>query len=102
MTDLQVNRAADGVIHLCGALTMDNARWVDDQVITMLRQQPDWRLDFSAVSQSDSSALALMLGWLRQSRKQDCDLQFCALPPHLRAMAELSGISTLLPPQVEA
>ena len=99
MAEFQVDRSEFGVVYLKGALTLVNARAVDDQVQQLLAERQGWLVDFSAVVHSDSSVLALMLSWVRQSRERNTSLQFLGLPPAVLAMAELSGIHALLPLQ---
>lgn len=53
--------------------------------------------DFSAVKEADSSALAVMLGWLRAAEMSRSTLKFAHVPAGARSLAELYGISDLLP-----
>jgi phospholipid transport system transporter-binding protein len=55
-----------------------------------------WVVDLSAVSHADSSGLAVLLDWLRTSRKAGGSLRFVALPEALQSLARLYGIDTLL------
>lgn len=52
--------------------------------------------DFSQVSEADSSALAVMLGWLR-SAPATTSIRFTHLPAGVLALAELYGVTELLP-----
>lgn len=53
--------------------------------------------DFSEVSEADSSALAVMLGWLRAAAASQSVLKFTHVPTGVRSLAELYGITELLP-----
>ena len=53
--------------------------------------------DLGEVSGVDSSALALLLAWLRESRRLGKELAFANLPPGLSAIARLYGVDELLP-----
>ena len=55
-------------------------------------------IDFSKVTMVDSSAVALLLDWLRQARARGATLEFVNLPPTLLALAQLYGVSELIQP----
>lgn len=54
-------------------------------------------IDFSAVTEADSSALAVMLGWLRAAPLSRSTVKFVQIPNGVRSLAELYGVSELLP-----
>ena len=54
-------------------------------------------VDLGEVGELDSSALALLLAWLREARRQKHDLAFANLPQGLTAIARLYGVADLLP-----
>lgn len=56
-----------------------------------------FQVDFSAVTEADSSALALMFAWLRHASKKDQQLHFSQLPEGLRSLADLYDVTDLLP-----
>ena len=53
--------------------------------------------DFSAVTEADSSALAVMLGWLRSAALSRSTVKFAHIPAGVRSLAELYGVTELLP-----
>jgi phospholipid transport system transporter-binding protein len=53
--------------------------------------------DFSAVTEADSSALAVMLGWLRAAEAAQAKVRFANIPEGVSSLAELYGVSELLP-----
>ena len=53
--------------------------------------------DFSAVTEADSSALAVMLGWLRAAALSRSTVKFAHIPAGVRSLAELYGVTELLP-----
>ena len=55
-------------------------------------------IDFSQVTTVDSSAVALLLEWLRQARSRGTTLAFVNLPATLLALAQLYGVSELIQP----
>lgn len=53
--------------------------------------------DFSEVVEADSSALAVMLGWLRAAPATRSTVKFAQIPNGVRSLAELYGLTELLP-----
>ena len=53
--------------------------------------------DLSAVREADSSALAVMLGWLRVADASRSTVRFARIPDGVRSLAELYGVADLLP-----
>ena len=53
--------------------------------------------DFKQDSHADSPAIAVMLGWLRVASRSRSTVIFAHIPPGLRSLAELYGVSELLP-----
>ena len=54
-------------------------------------------VDLGEVGELDSSALALLLAWLREAKQQKHDLSFTNLPQGLTTIARLYGVADLLP-----
>lgn len=46
---------------------------------------------------ADSSAIAVMLGWLRVASRSRSTVKFAHIPPGVRSLAELYGVTELLP-----
>ncbi|QJR16384.1 STAS domain-containing protein [Usitatibacter palustris] len=53
-------------------------------------------IDFSAITEVDSSAVALLLEWRRRAQALNKTLAFTNLPPTLLALAELYGVADLI------
>lgn len=56
-------------------------------------------MDMSAVSEVDSSAIALIFEWLRRAYNQKAILVFTNLPANLTSLAALYGVLELIPQQ---
>jgi phospholipid transport system transporter-binding protein len=54
-------------------------------------------VDLGGVSELDSSALALLLAWLREAKRRNAELAFSNLPQGLTTIARLYGVAELLP-----
>lgn len=55
-------------------------------------------IDFAAVTEVDSAAVALALDWVRRAERSDVALKLLNLPQSMRNLAELYGVSELLQP----
>jgi len=53
-------------------------------------------IDFSNVTDIDSSAVALLLHWRREAARLDRALRYIHLPPNLLSLAELYGVDQLI------
>ena len=53
-------------------------------------------VDMSEVGELDSSALALLLAWVREARRRDRELAITNLPQGLTTIARLYGVADLL------
>lgn len=54
-------------------------------------------VDLAGVAELDSSALALLLAWLREARRHRRELTIANLPQGLSTIARLYGVAELLP-----
>lgn len=77
-------------------LTIANARAMLDAGCSVF-QPGEQIVDFSEVSEADSSAIAVMLGWLRGASASRSSLKFAQVPLGVRSLAELYGVTELLP-----
>jgi phospholipid transport system transporter-binding protein len=53
-------------------------------------------VDLAGVTELDSSALAMLLAWLREARSRGRELAFTGFPEGLTAIARLYGVDGLL------
>jgi len=58
---------------------------------------PDLVIDFSRVTTVDSSAVSLMLEWVRRFKGNDRKISYIHLSQSLRSLAELYGVIDLIP-----
>lgn len=83
-------------LKLEGPLTMTTTRrHLEDG--RALAAAGDVRVDFSALTESDSAALALLFDWLRVARRAGHRLEVYGLADGLLSLAELYGVAELLP-----
>ena len=53
-------------------------------------------VDFSRLGKVDSSAVSLMLVWLREAQRNKVNLRFIHVPGNLLSLAKLYGVAELL------
>ena len=79
------------------------------QAVSVMAQAQDWLaraaqnnhreplvLDLRALTQVDTSALAVLLGLQRMAKRLDCHLTYTGAPESLLALARLSSVDELL------
>lgn len=59
--------------------------------------QTDWVVNLQQVEAVDSSAVGLMLLWLREAKRNKINLCFSNVPENLLSLARLYGVAELLP-----
>ena len=93
--------AATEVLALEGALSFETLPRVlaDSSAYTARPDLPErLTIDFSAITEVDSSAVALLLEWRREAARLGKSLNFVNLPANLLALAELYGVTGLIQP----
>lgn len=53
-------------------------------------------IDFSGLEKVDSSAVSLMLAWMREAQLNKASLRFTNVPDNLSSLAKLYGVAELL------
>ena len=79
-----------------GALTMNNVNAVLEES-KRLFQRPRVVVDLAGVTEVDSAALSLLLEWRRLASAEQRAIEITNLPANLRTLADLYGVSELLP-----
>jgi len=54
-------------------------------------------VDLSAVEEVDSSAVSLMLQWMRDAKQRSQSLAFTNMPDNLKSLATLYGVLDIVP-----
>lgn len=54
-------------------------------------------IDLSQVTEVDSASVSLLMEWQRQVKSKHCELSFAHLPANLKALADVYGVSELIP-----
>jgi phospholipid transport system transporter-binding protein len=81
-----------------GALTFATARRASDAGLRAIGAAAARRLtvDLAAVTDADSAGLAVCLVWLGIAERDGRDLLFSNLPSHIRALARICEVDSLL------
>lgn len=83
-------------LRLSGPLTAVAAReQLERGAAALARSGVDF--DLAAVREVDSAGLAVVLGWVRAGQRSGHPVRIVAAPPSLRSLAELYGVTELLP-----
>lgn len=85
-------------ISLSGHLTITNATGIYTQGMQALTVG-NWQIDCSKLESVDSSAVALLLAWLRAAQAKNCQLSVSGLSKSLLSLASLYGVEEMLPAQ---
>ena len=81
---------------LDGAVTLETATGVLNDAATQVRDGVEV-VDFGAVSEVDSSAVALALALLREARGAGRTISFANLPPAMLNLATLYAVAEFIP-----
>ena len=90
-------RREAGRLLLSGPVTLGNVAELLAEGRRQLAADAVTTVDLAEVTDLDSSALALLLAWLRDARAAGRSLAFANLPDGLRTIARLYGVEDLLP-----
>lgn len=88
-------READGRLYISGPVTLHNALQLLEAGSQYLRGS-DSVIDFSEVSEIDSSAVSLMLEWSRRGRAAGKQVRFANLGEAITSLTDLYGVEDLI------
>lgn len=86
-----------GRFRLEGDVTFDTVPAVLENARELLAGGAEIELDWGGVGQVDSSAVALMLEWMRRAQAAGRTIRFRGLPESMRAIVDVSDLSGLIP-----
>ncbi|MFA5372045.1 MAG: STAS domain-containing protein [Sideroxydans sp.] len=88
---IQIN---DDRMVISGPLTLHTVGEI--AAIPLCEQQTVRVIDLEQVDKVDSSAVALLLHWVRQVEKKQCHLSFVNVPKDLQSLAALYDVAEIL------
>jgi phospholipid transport system transporter-binding protein len=91
-----MSAAEESVMQLPGRLTIETAAAMFSKGLQLTDTTHELIIDFAAVKEVDSSAVSLMLVWLRAAQNKKVKLSFVNVPDNLRNLANLYGVGETL------
>lgn len=85
-------------LQVTGGITLDNVQYVLQKGIGLL-SAPETVVDLAGVTDTDSSAVSLLLAWMRAAASRGIRLQVVHLPASLASLAALYGVQEMIAPQ---
>lgn len=82
-------------LHVSGSLTMGTIGTLFNDAMLPLESKV-WTVDLAQVEVADSSAVSLLLGWMRNAQRHEAKLTFVNVPDNLRSLASLYGVADAL------
>jgi phospholipid transport system transporter-binding protein len=90
-----IERTADRLV-LGGAITFNDALEWRESVLKEI-DRDGLVIDLSGVNEADSAALSLLLEWRREAKVRGYAVRYANLPQAIRSLAEVYGVSALIP-----
>jgi phospholipid transport system transporter-binding protein len=89
-------QSVEAALAITGNMTMDNAAGLLARGVAALAAGKT-RFDLAEVADIDSSGLAVLFGWQRAAHVQGKTIAIDHPPNNLRSLADVYGVSELLP-----
>ena len=89
-----IRREGDKLL-VSGRLTMDVIGGSFKEAMQALEGK-NWAIDLGQVEAVDSSAVSMLLAWLRNAQRNGAKLTFVNVPDNLRTLAVLYGLADAL------
>ncbi len=89
-------RAGDGCLEVSGAMTLPCATGLLAEGKAAFAD-PETVLDLAAVTDVDSSSLAVIFGWQREAQRLGKTILIAHPPKEMLVLAEVYGVAELLP-----
>lgn len=83
-------------LQVSGDVTMENVLALFNDGLKP-QASSDMVVDFALLEKVDSSAVSLMLAWLREAQNSKVSLRFINVPENLLSLSKLYGLAELLP-----
>lgn len=97
-TNTQIKSADDGRFYVSGEITaLSIPELLRDATVLFNQDIKALYIDLANVTRSDSAGVALLLEWMRLGQRRDLEVHFFNLPEQMKAIAEVTGLSDILP-----
>ena len=87
---------ADNIVRVSGRLTMDATVALFNKGLEFKPGVKELVVDLAQIDAVDSSAVSLMLAWLRSAQRSNVKLTFVNISDNLFSLAELYGVDETL------
>lgn len=84
------------IARVTSAMTLTSAKLLLEEGARLIAG-PVTDFDLGAVTEVDSSGLAVVFGWLREAQRLDKTIRIVNFPQNLSSLAQVYGVSELLP-----
>ncbi|MDE2089048.1 MAG: STAS domain-containing protein [Gammaproteobacteria bacterium] len=101
MGEVRIEHLGEGRFRLAGELSFGTVGGLLSQTDALFASAPMLEIDLQGVVRSDSTGLALLVEWLRESARRGKEIRFVNLPPQMLAIARVSNLDQLLAPAGE-
>jgi phospholipid transport system transporter-binding protein len=91
-----LSAAGENNFKVSGVVSFETASQLREAGTRLLDRYSELCFDFVNVTRADSSAIALLLSWIRYANKKHKQILFINLPRQLWDIATVSGVSALL------
>jgi phospholipid transport system transporter-binding protein len=95
MAEMTIEKKGDKLF-LHGTINFQNVMQLFTEGVTHINQLSKVIVDLIDLEASDSSGLALLVGWLRVTRQQDKAIEFCNIPSDLQNIMTVYGLKEVL------
>lgn len=85
--------ANDNIVRISGRLTMETTVALFNKGLSLKHGGGELVVDLAQVEAVDSSAVSLMLAWLRAAQRSNVKLTFSHVPDNLLSLAHLYGVA---------
>ena len=96
MDKAEIQQGSDGIFRVAGPVVMATAGELLNTSRTLFAESGDLQIDLSGVTKVDSAALALLIEWLRQARRQKHSIRIEGIPDKLLSIARLTGVEEII------
>lgn len=86
----------DNEFHIRGDLDFSNVMSVYNKSLPLFGKTSEWVFDFSQLHSSDSAGLALMVEWMKLSKKMNSVISFNHLSEEIMSLAKAADMDGML------
>ena len=93
----EIREAHNGGLEIVGVIDFYTSPDLLKRILARMKPGGSLEISFAGVKRVDSSAVALMLEWLREGHKRNIKLRYTGLPEMLLSLLSVCGLEGRLP-----